>query len=1336
MPEPPPIWSDAFLAEEIRDQPEYTALVEDSAAFDAFVETARDLLGKFRAISEPDEQLTIERVITPLLETLGWPSPVAKRRLTPRDEVDLVLHADEAQRELSLGGAQRDQVLGADGLVECKPWGNPFDTSGSGSRPGETAAQQIQRYLLIAGTDSNESLRWGILTNGARWRIYSYRARPRDRAWEVDLAQLLVSEDLFSQVLTDDAIHQLRLAWLLLRRDSWVPAAGERESFLDRILEAGRRRDAKVADSLSEVIFNNVYPRLVELFWGKRPEAPAEPVARAALTFLYRLLFIYYAEDRGMLDTENPGYRPHSLRYSVRDPIAEQRGASRFSTVSTQFWQRLKTLRAIIDRGDESIGQPAYNGGLFSGYDPLLDEIELSDAELAPIIHELSHTADGTYISYRSLEVRQLGSIYERLLERVPQRDSDGNVEVVISPYARKDSGSYYTPQELVDLIVEQTLTPLVDERIAAFRNDPDEANDPAAALLNLKILDPAMGSGHFLITVLDWLTGQLAALVNREWPEAEPGYVSPIRAQLWELQEEHPDLNDETLLQRMALKRCIYGVDKNPLAVELAKVAIWLHTFTPPLPLPYISHRIRAGDSLLGIDYDRAADYIADWGPEHMSEGLRGDRAKLVADAATREPQLGGALDLLISDVRESDRIHDVFEIVASQDRRALDLVIAFHWLSIGMTKKAREEFHAPLNDALSGYVGRAVSILYNGENKPGLTQSTPEFRQIRDHGREIAEREQFFHWQVEFALVMDQGGFDAIVTNPPWDRIEQQEKEWFAGRRPEIAALEPASRRKAAIEQGIANGDPLCLQYAEARDAAAAMRQVCRTSGDYPLLSGGRTNFYSLFVERSLALLNPQGIAGLLTPSGIYSDKTAAEFFRSVSTAGRIAGIYDFENRRSANPDASTARWFSEVHPQFKFCATIFAGAERRFDETECGFYLHGKADLQNADRVFPLAPDDFARINPNTGTAPTLRTATEADILKSIYRRHPVLVKHVNGEEDKAYPVRFTQGLFNMTSDSALFRTAEQIEAEGGYPVVGHRYQRGSEQWAPLYQGRMIHHFDHRASAVDFNPDSQDNPYVSGEVIDEQKQDPAFFPGVQYWVSVDEIESLLSSAQRWVVAFRDITNSTNERTMIATIAPWSAFGNQTPLLLPDPTLNAGNAALLVANLSSLALDFVAKRKVQGTHVNWFIVEQLPVIAPADYDRKFGETTAGDLVHDHVLRLTYTAHDLAPFAHDLGYEGEPFRWDPEERRQLRARLDALYFHLYGLDRDDTAYVLGQFPVLKKNEKAEHAPEDHKKTDDDIGYVTRHLVLSYYDALAAGDTDSKVALPTSASVC
>ena len=1316
MAAPPPLWSEDFLTSQLTEQPEYQAILDEPDEFDQFVTTLRDLLASMSGVHTADEALTIQLAIEPALQALGWPQTLPARQLTSHDQVDLTLFESDAARESSLTASEREQVLQSAGIVECKAWDGKFDARGTGVRPGETAAQQIQRYLLIAGTDSDEGVRWGILTNGGRWRIYSYRARPRERAWEIDLARLLVPDDLFARVLGEDALHELRVGYLLLKRSSWIAGEGERDCLLDRLLAAGRRDDEQVASSLSEVVFNSVYPRLVELLWNKRPEATADEVARAALTFLYRLLFLYYAEDRGMLDTEDERYQPYSLRHGVRDQIAGHYNAASFSTVSTRFWAHLRTLTQIVDQGDPALGLQAYNGGLFASGHAIVDEIELTDAELAPIIHDLSHTAGGTYISYRSLEVQQLGSIYERLLERAPRRDEEGRVEVTVSPYARKDSGSYYTPQELVDLVVEQTLTPLVEERVEAFRRDPVAANDPAAAILDLTVLDPAMGSGHFLITAIDWLTDRLTSLVNREWKEAPP-YVSPIRERLWELQDEHEGLSDDILLQRMVLKRCIYGVDKNEMAVELAKVALWLHTFTGELPLPYLDHRIRAGDSLLGISARTARDYLAEWGPDMLNEAFSRNAAQAVEPARAASD----VLDLTLDDIKVSDDLHDDMRTPVERHNGPLGLVAGLRWLSAGMKKRERARFHEPLAAILKGHSGRAISILYRGENREDLTPTTPEYREMRDRANAVVSRENIIHWEIEFPHIMtgEAPGFDAIVSNPPWDRIEQQEREWFAVRDPEIASMEPASRRKAAIEQGIANGDALCVQYDEVRQAARSMRIVCRASGEYPLLSGGRTNLYSLFVERSLSLANPRGTVGLLTPSGIYADHTASAFFRSVSTSGRLAGIYDFENRRTHDPGANTAKWFADVHPQFKFCALIAGGTERGFEKTHCGFFLRGKADLEEgSERVFTLSPQDFSHINPNTGTAPVVRNRQDAELITRIYRTHPVLVERSSGDERKLWPIRFVQGLFNMTTDSGSFRTMDQLEAAGAYRTAPNRYKRGDREWAPLYQGRMIHHYDHRANAVDFNPDNVNNPYFSVPVRDEQHANPSFFPQTQYWVPRSEVEDQFPERLGWAIGFRDIARSTDERTMIATIVPWAGFGNKVPLLLPDGTLAAPDAACLTANLSSLTLDYVAKRKVQGTSMNWYIVEQLPMIAPAAFDRTFGDTTARDLVRDHVLRLCYTANDLQPFARELGHDGEPFPWDPAERRQLRARLDALFFHLYGLDYNDTTYVLDQFPVLEKNEQREHGR-----------YLTKELVLGQYRALEAGDTSAVISV-------
>ena len=388
-----------------------------------------------------------------------------------------------------------------------------------------------------------------------------------------------------------------------------------------------------------------------------------------------------------------------------------------------------------------------------------------------------------------------------------------------------------------------------------------------------------------------------------------------------------------------------------------------------------------------------------------------------------------------------------------------------------------------------------------------------------------------------------------------------------------------------------------------------------------------------------------------------------------------------------------------------------------ERRFDRTECAFFLHDTATIADADRCFPLAPDDFARVNPNTGTAPVFRTRRDAEITRYIYERHPVLVDRSGDEECRAWPVRFRQGLFNMTSDSHLFRTAAQLDAEGFYPVESNRWKKGEELYLPLYEGKMVQAFDHRAASITNREGSLFRPGQPDRTLDEEHRAPAFSPRPRYWVS--QQDSAVTKRFNWFLAFKDITASTNVRTMIAAAVPQVGCGHTLPVLLPsEDRFDIGSAACLLANLDSFGFDYVARQKVQATHLTWFIVEQLPVIAPDDYNRQFGATTARELVRDHVLRLTYTAHDMAPFARDLGYEGPPFIWNEEERRHLRARLDALYFHLYGLSREDAAYVLDTFPIVRRQDEAAFGR-----------YRTKDMILAYMNALAAGDTETDVAV-------
>ena len=225
-------------------------------------------------------------------------------------------------------------------------------------------------------------------------------------------------------------------------------------------------------------------------------------------------------------------------------------------------------------------------------------------------------------------------------------------------------------------------------------------------------------------------------------------------------------------------------------------------------------------------------------------------------------------------------------------------------------------------------------------------------------------------------------------------------------------------------------------------------------------------------------------------------------------------------------------------------------------------------------------------------------------------------------------------------------------------------------------------------------------------------------------QYWVLEQEVSNNMPDRLGWTMAYQGCILHVNRmlRTMIVAAVPKIGFGNDSVfLLMPEKaTFSAADACLLMAaNLNSFCIRLCdARQNVQGQHLSWFIVEQLPVIAPADYDRSFGATTARDLVRDHVLRLTYTAHDMAPFARDLGYDGEPFIWDEEERRHLRARLDALYFHLYGLSRDDAEYILDTFPIVRREDEAACGT-----------YRTRDMTLAYMNALAAEDTETRVAV-------
>ena len=1328
-----------YLRDAVRELPEWDALGEDE--LNAFIAKAQRILEPFASggASSPNESHTEDDLIWPILTSLGWTANLRQQNLSAtgrKDVPDGLLFSDDGAKTRALGVAEGPaRYAHGAALVESKRWLRPLDRASG--RHGETLApsSQMLRYLRRTEGLRDGGPRWGILTNGAQWRLYWQGADSvANQFLEIDLATALNlpgrNDGLF-RADADGRRHALKLFALLFHRRAFTEQDGAGHNLHERALREGRYFEQRIAENLSQLVFDRAFPDLASAIAAAAPAADLADVREATLVLLYRLLFILYAEDRNLLPVQDDAYAKVGFRQRVREEVrrCKQQGQA-FSETVTSYYDALQNLAKVINEGDPAFRLPPYNGGLFDADKvPLLNGIRLPDACMAEVVYALSFEplphSEVRYINYRSLSVRHLGSIYERLLEYELVREDAGDIRVRLNVFARKGSGSYYTPDDLVRLVLAQTVEPLVEERLAAFRAKAEEqpagrteglaAVDPAKAILELRVCDPAMGSGHFLVNLVDLLSDRvIAALADAE---ELPGYASPLaeeiaairktindnaQAQGWHIDVAH--LDDRQIVRRMVLKRCVYGVDKNPMAVELAKLSLWLHTFTVGAPLSFLDHHLRCGDSLFGCWVGTAIDKAeGQGGALFVREPLR--RALAAADPMQRLEALADA------EMAEADRSSALFADVKRDTAplaEFLAVLHAFDWL------RPTGKDATLVRSWLTGMVGDPVAIA-TGEAPPA-----DEFCHLLEQARELAHEERFLHWQVAFPGVWRDwqdaelaedgghlGGFDAVVGNPPWDRMKMQQVEWFAARRPAIAKAQKDDDRKRMIRK-LGADDPLRAEFQAANERIDMAMRVVRRGGDYPLLGRGDLNLYALFVERAMQLVKPSGIVGLLTPSGIASDKTAAPFFRGVSTQGRLRALYDFENRKV---------FFPQVHASFKFCAFV-AGRSPTAKPAECAFFLQDVSEIKA--RWFSYAAEDFARVNPNTGTAPIFRSSRDAELTTAIYDRMPVLVDRSSGKEKRLWPLKYRR-MFDMSHDSKLFRKREELEEqESAWPLAGNRFDSPGGAWLPLYEGKMVQAFDHRAADVVVNPENVHRPHQRVTATDEQHGDPNRLPTPQYWVSASECD--WSPEQSWLLGFKEITAPTNARTFIAAIFPAVGFGNKVPVLVPETADR--KEWLLAANFNATVFDFATRSKVHGQTLNLFIVEQLPVVPPSRYEEVFfGAKTAAEIIREAVLELTYTAHDMAPFAKELGWVDAagkvkpPFVWNTDRRLRLLAKLDAVFFHLYGItDRDDIRYVYSTFPIVKRQEEAAYG---HHRTRD--------LCLAWMNALAAGKPDAEV---------
>ncbi len=870
-----------FLIEGICGTGAWTAL-DDAAVTD--VRSRLDkLLSAIGKLKNPNEAETEKELIWPLLEALGWTEMSVQQNLSvkARDDVPdaLLFGSAEAKAKAApLAAWQRFQHGVC--VVEAKRWNRLLDRAEVRKGEEGVPSTQMLRYLRRVDDVTNGGLRWGILTNGRHWRLYFRGALSvAEDFLEIDLGKVLnlkgCEPDLLDkrpEIFKDDStwrVHVLKLFVLIFGRAAFLPDH-RGETFLQLALREGKQWESRVARDLSHVVFDRVFPMLCQALTVANGIPPAElnaaalsEVREGALILLYRVLFVLYAEDRNLLPDESGPYAEYSLT-KLRAEIADRkaRGTS-FSDHMKTYWSRLDGVFQAIGQGDDSLGIPPYNGGLFDGAAaPILGRIQLPDSVVADVVFLLSHIdfGDGRppkYINYRDLSVQQLGSVYERILEHGLTVE-DGSVVVGENPEARQSSGSYYTPEELVTLIIGRAVGPLVSERLEVFASKAKALAtdtrakesrlaellpvDPANRLLDLKICDPAMGSGHFLVSLVDWLADcVLDAMAEAAAAVTFVAYVSPlasrieaIRTKILAEAKAHGwpiaggQLDDRHIVRRMVLKRVVYGVDKNPMAVELAKVSLWLHSFTVGAPLSFLDHHLRCGDSVIGAWTRPTVDWLKERGALFNVGAITS-----VEQVARVMESIEEKTDSDITEVKASKSAFGVVEETTKPIADFFSLLTAERLMGVfdGAPKKAppvlekmagkpekllsawREKSRAfeaasALELALEGAFGDPVKIA-SGETQIAPPELVKQFSMlpaeeedsqsslfpkisVDDRRRVLADRlvgearlraaeHLFFHWEIGFPNVWShlmsgtrQGGFDAVIGNPPYVRQE----------------------------------------------------------------------------------------------------------------------------------------------------------------------------------------------------------------------------------------------------------------------------------------------------------------------------------------------------------------------------------------------------------------------------------------------------------------------------------------------------------------------------------------------------------------------------------
>jgi hypothetical protein len=1136
---------------------------------------------------------------------------------------------------------------------------------------GDGGRRRSATLLLQEVLNAADGTLYGLVSDGRVLRLMRDNPSMTRPAWiEADL------ERIFGNANVDDHFADFSALWLLIHQNRFGrPGAAPTDCAFERWREKGREEGVKARERLRDGVEEALKLLGTGLLQHRDNESLRSALQSGALDrqglfqellrTIYRLIFLFTAEDRGLLHA--PGAAAAAVRlYSEGYSLARLRTKAVRSLARDRNHDLFEGVRIVfraLERGEQRLALPALGGLFLRDRTPYIDCCRIENRFLLSAVEKLGWLREGgarLRVNWRDMETEELGSVYESLLELTPRVDLDTREFTFASGdetkgHARKTSGSYYTPDSLVQLLLDSALDPVIVETVAT--NPGREAE----ALLDLDIIDPACGSGHFLLAAARRLASRIAQLRSPGSPSAE----------------------DYRHALREVARHCLYGVDRNPLAVELCQVALWIETVEPGKPLSFLDGRIRQGDSLIGV-FDLSV--LAQGIPDEAYKALTGDEKDVVShyrklNKAQREgrskdqmhlPFAGPPADLVAASKAVEDMPEDNLSQVAAKTRALAEYQKRTGWFQL---KTACDLFVAAFFAPKPKMPQHGRELVPTTDHVWLAAQGSMPHGQLVAEADHIAHQVSAFHWPLTFADVMAKGGFDVVLGNPPWEVSQLDEIEYFSTRSPEIAALS-GSARKTAIARLKEKDERLWDVFIHDKRRYDASNEFVRESGRFDLTARGKINTYALFAELFSCLAGPKSRAGVIVPTGIATDATTAPFFAALIEQRKLARLISFENEEFI---------FPSVHHSFRFCLLTISGARQAMPSL--AFFLRSPNAISDPERSFILTPAAFASINPNTKTAPVFRSQADAELTSKIYARVPILFEQAKGAAGNPWGIEFRQGLFNMTSDSGLFRTAAQLNAAGyardgtDWVAEGSRTRQAAisrvggraphydfqddepcepSRYVPLYEAKMISLYDHRASG--YSERGADRGFrVLPETSFEEHQEASFEPEPFYWVPSRHVEERLDARSKlgWLLGWKDVTAAISERTVIFSVIPHVGIGNTLHLMFSERRPDQVSA--LYANLNSLMCDYIARTKVAGLHLTHGYLNQLPLLPPEFY-------TDVDLavIVPRVLELSYTSHAIV-----LGAKPDLFDPFPRKPPRMHRRTYEQLHQAYGIAKD-----------------------------------------------------------------